>query len=53
MIEHLSNRELILHVDNKPSATELERELAERLDALICEYDKLRKQLHNYEDDYK
>lgn len=33
MIEKLSDRELVHHVDNKPSATPLERELANRLDA--------------------
>ena len=53
MIEHLSNRELILHVDNKPSATELERELAERLDNTQQEIVQLRTSLDKYTDDYK
>ena len=35
MIKNLSNSELVLHVDNKPSATELERELADRLEAAL------------------
>lgn len=34
MIKHLSDSELVLHVDNKPSASELEKELANRLDAM-------------------
>lgn len=53
MIKHLSNSELILHVDNKPSATELERELAERLDKSQQELMKLQQTVKNYEDDYK
>ena len=35
MLQNLSDKELVHHVDNKPSATELERELANRLDAKL------------------
>lgn len=35
MIQNLSDKELVHHVDNKPSATELEKELANRLDAQL------------------
>lgn len=53
MIKNLSNSELVLHVDNKPSATELERELADRLDKAQQELVQLQATLHNFEDDYK
>ena len=35
MIEHLSDEDLVHYVDNKPSATPLEKELAERLWTLL------------------
>lgn len=34
---NLTNRELVLHVDNKPDATDLEKELAQRVSELTGE----------------
>ena len=35
--QSMTNRELVLHVDNKPDATPLERELAQRISELTGE----------------
>ena len=35
--KNMTNRELVLHVDNKPEATPLEKELAQRISELTGE----------------
>lgn len=52
MIQNLSDAELVHHVDNKPSATPLERELANRVDALLQVMTALREHIEGrIEDD--
>lgn len=36
-LDNLTNAELIRHVDNDPNASELARELANRLDRVMCD----------------